>query len=311
MEHLFVKCTAAARQHPGRSHTDSCETLPGAKTFDANVAAWKTSSVVSMKGMFWRASGFNQPIGGWNTAAVTDMSCMFRLASAFSQPIGGWVTAAVAAMGSMFEGATAFDQPTRGWNTAAVTDVSYITDARGVAIEVPASMAVANQVQVNQRLLELLRAFDAVAKAHNLTYWATKGTLLGAIRHRGHIPWDEDVDLCMPKGQWEAMRRHAHVEFPPRLWVQDYLSDPLFRHKRQRQGFDPMAKVRDLDTDWPWYSAKNKETLNALQIDVYFETPTGDWPDFCGPMSGVYPLKDVPYESITISVPVRVKRAVK
>ena len=50
--------------------------------------------------------------------------------------------------------------------------------------------------------LEILIAFDAFAKAHGLTYWLFYGTLLGAARHQGFIPWDDDIDVAMPKNDY-------------------------------------------------------------------------------------------------------------
>lgn len=47
------------------------------------------------------------------------------------------------------------------------------------------------------RMLEMLTFVDKVCSAHNINYWLDSGTLLGAARHGGFIPWDDDVDICM------------------------------------------------------------------------------------------------------------------
>lgn len=49
------------------------------------------------------------------------------------------------------------------------------------------------------RMLELLKFLDKICKEHNLSYWLDGGTLLGAARHGGFIPWDDDTDICMPR----------------------------------------------------------------------------------------------------------------
>ena len=49
------------------------------------------------------------------------------------------------------------------------------------------------------RMLELLKFLDKTCKEHNLSYWLDGGTLLGAARHGGFIPWDDDTDVCMPR----------------------------------------------------------------------------------------------------------------
>ena len=51
----------------------------------------------------------------------------------------------------------------------------------------------------------ILQAFDALAKAHGLTYWIDYGTLLGAARHKGFIPWDDDIDLVMPIEEYQKL----------------------------------------------------------------------------------------------------------
>ena len=52
-----------------------------------------------------------------------------------------------------------------------------------------------------RRVIELgiLEKFDAFARENGLAYWLFWGTLLGAVRHRGFIPWDDDIDIAMPQ----------------------------------------------------------------------------------------------------------------
>ena len=51
----------------------------------------------------------------------------------------------------------------------------------------------------------LLAIFDKICQKHNLTYWLDYGTLLGAVRHKGFIPWDDDMDVAMPRNDYEKI----------------------------------------------------------------------------------------------------------
>jgi len=58
---------------------------------------------------------------------------------------------------------------------------------------------------VQSTMLELLKLVDELCKKNNLTYWLDGGTLLGAVRYGGFIPWDDDVDICLPVKSYFAL----------------------------------------------------------------------------------------------------------
>ncbi|MCR4792161.1 MAG: LicD family protein [Lachnospiraceae bacterium] len=62
--------------------------------------------------------------------------------------------------------------------------------------------------------LKVLNDFDAVCSKHGLKWFAFCGTLLGAVRHKGFIPWDDDVDVCMLRGDYNMFLRYAAKEMP-------------------------------------------------------------------------------------------------
>lgn len=53
---------------------------------------------------------------------------------------------------------------------------------------------------------ELLKVIKQILQQHNFTYWLDSGTLLGAHRHKGFVPWDDDIDICMLRDDYEKAR---------------------------------------------------------------------------------------------------------
>ena len=53
--------------------------------------------------------------------------------------------------------------------------------------------------------MDLLAEFDRVCKEHNIEYFACGGTLLGAVRHGGYIPWDDDIDLMITRDNYNKL----------------------------------------------------------------------------------------------------------
>jgi len=65
--------------------------------------------------------------------------------------------------------------------------------------------------------LEIIAEIDRLCRKHNLKYWLSFGSALGAIRHQGYIPWDDDIDLCMLHDDWLKFNEIATREMQPKF----------------------------------------------------------------------------------------------
>jgi lipopolysaccharide cholinephosphotransferase len=110
--------------------------------------------------------------------------------------------------------------------------------------------------------LDLLERFQEVCHRHELKYFASGGTLLGAIRHKGYIPSDDDIDIMMLRDDYEKLLTIAAEEFPAPYFFQTAWND-----KNYSRGH---AQLRNSNTTAILKSEKGHFSFNqGIFIDIF------------------------------------------
>jgi len=122
--------------------------------------------------------------------------------------------------------------------------------------------------------LDMLRAFREICERHGLTWWAEGGTLLGAARHGGYIPWDDDIDLAMPWEDYRTFLSVAPKELPEPLMLQDCYTEPELspRFARIRNSATTGCTIWELENATGDYN-------RGIFIDIFpiFNIPDARW----------------------------------
>src|SRR5438034_296812 len=82
--------------------------------------------------------------------------------------------------------------------------------------------------QCQSVMLRMLKILDYLCTKHEISYFLNGGTLLGAIRHKGFIPWDDDLDIGMTRDNYEKFIQFAVPELPPDIFFQNDETDLYF-----------------------------------------------------------------------------------
>jgi len=109
------------------------------------------------------------------------------------------------------------------------------------------------------RILKILLAIDQVCKEHGLRYYLIAGTLLGAVRHKGFIPWDDDLDIAMPRPDYETLMSHAKEWLPSPFEAKCAEIDPTYS--------GAFAKV--IDSSTTLIEREHYGFLAGIYVDVF------------------------------------------
>jgi len=107
--------------------------------------------------------------------------------------------------------------------------------------------------------LEILKVFDRFCREHNLKYSLYAGSLLGAVRHKGFIPWDDDLDVCMPRSDYEQLII---------LWEQNKPEGYVLQNKENSPSFpQSFTKIRKDHTTF----LQSKKEIGRYHTGIFLD----------------------------------------
>lgn len=109
--------------------------------------------------------------------------------------------------------------------------------------------------------LDIFKQFIKICKDNNLTYFVLGGTALGAVRHKGFIPWDDDIDVALPRDDYEKFLLIAQKSLPDNMFLQTYITDKNYPH--------PFAKIRNNDTAFIEKTVSKIDMNHGVYIDIF------------------------------------------
>lgn len=109
------------------------------------------------------------------------------------------------------------------------------------------------------KVLDILKAVDEMCRKHGLRYYIMAGTLLGAVRNGGFIPWDDDLDIAMPRADYDLFLKNASSWLPAPYEAVAGENDPSYPL--------PFAKIQDASTTL--VERAHLHYLGGVYIDVF------------------------------------------
>lgn len=114
---------------------------------------------------------------------------------------------------------------------------------------------------VRNAQMDLLIELDRICRKQGISYFLTYGTLLGAIRHNGFIPWDDDLDVGMRWDHLEAFCKACETELDAEYFLHSYATDPRSPH--------PFYKLKIRNTHYPEKLAEKSGMNDGIYIDIF------------------------------------------
>lgn len=130
--------------------------------------------------------------------------------------------------------------------------------------------------------LEMLVEVDRICRNNNIQYTLYAGTLLGAVRHQGFIPWDDDADIAFLPEEYEKFFEACKTDLDTeKFFLQDYRTDPYYRWGYAKMRRNHSAFVREGQEHMKYhngicidiftlYSVPDNKLLRKIYFDLFF-----------------------------------------
>lgn len=114
---------------------------------------------------------------------------------------------------------------------------------------------------VQNKELQILLEIDRICKKYHLTYYLIGGSALGALRHGGFIPWDDDVDIALPRADYRLFLEICAKELPDAYFLQTHATQPNFPY--------PFAFVNLNNTTFIQKRLRRLHIHHGISVDVF------------------------------------------
>ena len=115
------------------------------------------------------------------------------------------------------------------------------------------------------RMLEMLKFIDEICLKNDIDYWIDCGTLLGAARHGGFIPWDDDMDICMTRESYKKFKKLMLSQNPSKEFV-------LQCDETDKGFYSTWDVLRDLKSEYIQDSPlHNMRKYRGVQVDIFYQ----------------------------------------
>lgn len=212
-----------------------------------------------------------------------------------------------------------------------IATLFYIIDNGMDITSFPKATGLLRQTQLVDA--ELLRIFHEICRKNNLSYWLDYGTLLGAVRHGGFIPWDDDLDVAMPRRDYDRIypilceelsgtgievidageRRKAIT-----IWKAGAIMDIFPMDCVSNALFEDQAKLKEAAHEYRRYYQRNRASKSISELNSKKEEMIGEpdyenplWyhnPEFCADETvfdseTIFPLREIEFEGYLLLAP--------